>query len=104
VLAGDRLGRGRGVLRGAADSTRLDRAEEARREIEANGAYLTNQRWWVAAIRLRAWIEGFSSAQTTLVARVQPLALPAALVEVEDRAGLLAEARVAREIQERSRR
>ena len=51
----------------------------------------------VGCLRARAWIEGFSSAHTTKSPGPSSSPLPASLVEVEDPAGLLAEARVARE-------
>ena len=51
----------------------------------------------VACLRALAWIEGFSSAAHDEVAGVEQLAFPAAVVEVEDRPGLLCEVRVARE-------
>ena len=52
----------------------------------------------VGWIRARAWIEGFSSAQTTKSPELEQLPLPAALVEIED-AGRArsAKVRIARE-------
>src|SRR4051812_11719913 len=52
------------------------------------------QRWVLALARLD---RGFLVGAHDVVARVQPLALPAARVEIEDRAGLLGEVRIARE-------